>query len=192
MLHLVLTGPPGSGKGTQGEHLCKRYKLYHLSTGDLFREEMRKKTPLGQQIQRIVNNGQLVSNELVHELVATRLDQLSEVNGVLLDGYPRTVVQAQSLDEYLGPLSRQLIVLHLDVPPEEIKARIRLRGQSSARLDDQDEQKIDRRIQIYQSETAPVLDYYHKQEQLHSITAVGEVDHIFRLLCREVDRLLSG
>lgn len=190
MLYVILTGPPGSGKGTQGLRLCEKYALRHLSTGDLFRKHMRDRTDLGEQIRQIVENGRLVPDKIVHEGVVHALKGLQGVKGVLLDGYPRTLMQAQALDAYLGPAAKKLFVLHLDVPAAEIKQRIRLRGKHSGRSDDQDESKVNHRLQVYEAETLPVLAYYRKQQKLHSIPALGKIETIFAALSQQVDELL--
>ena len=152
---------------------------------------MQSGTSLGEQIRRLVESGQLVPDEVVHKVVVEALAGLGNVAGVLLDGYPRTVIQAKALDRQLT-ISSKLLVLHLDVPEEEIKARIRLRGQSSGRADDQNEDKIQRRLTIYAKETTPVLAHYRNAGNLHTIHAVGEVDPIFSNLCKEVDKLLQA
>ena len=192
MLYLVLIGPPGSGKGTQSLRLCRKYNLRHLSTGDLFRKEMKTGTALGKEIRQIVESGQLVPDEVVHKAVVASLSKLQNVKGVLLDGYPRTLQQAKALDEYLSTRATQnkLVILHLDVPEEEIRQRIRLRGQSSGRADDQDSNKVSRRFEIYTCETKPVLAYYRKKDKLHSQAAVGEIDAIFSKLCDKIEEQL--
>ena len=194
MIFLILIGPPGSGKGTQALRLCERYALKHLSTGDLFREEMRRATTLGEEIRQIVDSGQLVPDKIVHKAVVTTLSRLQGKVGVLLDGYPRTLQQAKALDVYLStrPEAEQdkLLVLRLDVSEDELKERICLRGQSSGRADDQDSSKISRRFEIYMSQTEPVLEYYRQQGKLQTQDALGEVSAIFSALCGKIEAQL--
>ena len=185
--YLLLTGPPGAGKGTQGALLCKKYGLHHLSTGDLFRQHVQKGTSLGQKIKKLVENGQLVPDNIVHKMVVNTLDRLT--NNVLLDGYPRTLKQAHALHAYLAPQAKntQIIVLQLRVKQNTLKQRLRLRGLSSGRPDDEDDNKISHRLHVYEAETKPMMAYYHKREQLKVILAEGTVEDVFATLCGTVN-----
>ncbi len=185
--YLLLTGPPGAGKGTQSGLLCKKYGLHHLSTGDLFRQHMQKGSPLGQNVKKLVENGQLVPDNVVHEMVVNTLEGLT--NHVLLDGYPRTLQQAHALEAYLALPTKhiQTIVLQLHVDQNTLKQRLRLRGQSSGRSDDANDNKINHRLHVYEEETQPMMAYYHKRGQLKVIPAEGTVEAVFAALCKAVD-----
>ncbi|MBS0001208.1 MAG: adenylate kinase [Cyclobacteriaceae bacterium] len=190
MLNIVLFGPPGAGKGTQSEKIIDKYKLSHLSTGDLFRKHLSEGTELGKLAQKYMDEGNLVPDEVVIRMVEFKIMNEPESPGFIFDGFPRTVMQAKALDillENMGQAISGMIIL--DVDEEELKKRILLRGQSSGRTDDQDVEKINNRIRVYREETLPVAEYYQAQNKFYKIKGVGSLDEIFKDICRVIDNL---
>ncbi len=188
MLNIVLFGPPGAGKGTQSEKLIVKYNLLHLSTGDLFRKHLGEGTELGKLAQKYMNEGKLVPDEVVISMVGEKIKENPNVKGVIFDGFPRTVPQAEALDKLLigqnTPISGMVA---LEVEEEELKKRIRERGKTSGRVDDQDEEKINTRIKVYLDETIPVAKYYEKQGKYYAINGIGAVEEIFANICQKID-----
>lgn len=188
MLNIILFGPPGSGKGTQSEQIIEKYDLFHISTGDLFRKHMGEGTALGKLAQEYIDDGNLVPDELVIKMVEVKIRSHADAQGFIFDGFPRTVAQAVALDEMLEkrdiPIS---IMLALEVDDEELKTRIRLRGKTSGRADDQNDKKINNRIRIYKKDTLPVADYYNKQSKYQGINGIGRIDEIFNDICMAID-----
>ena len=179
MLNIVLFGPPGAGKGTQSEKLINNYGLVHLSTGDLFRKHLGEGTELGKLAQGYMDNGKLVPDEVVIKMVEDKIEHHLDDKGFIFDGFPRTVPQAEALDTMLA--SHQLSIsgmISLVVPEDELKRRLLDRGKTSGRVDDQDEDKINTRIQVYKDETTPVASYYEGQKKFNSIQGVGTIDEI--------------
>ncbi|HNE27526.1 MAG: adenylate kinase [Saprospiraceae bacterium] len=189
MINLILFGPPGSGKGTQAARLVEKYRLVHISTGDLFRYEMSNDTPLGQQAKAYMAKGELVPDEVTIGMLRNKVEAHPDANGFIFDGFPRTIPQAQALDKFLTEKNTDIrCLMALQVDDDEIVHRIKLRGASSGRPDDNDETIIRNRIAVYKSETTPVYDYYDRQAKSHSINGVGEIDNIFTRLCEIVDQ----
>lgn len=188
-LNLVLFGPPGSGKGTQSEKIIEKYNLTHISTGDLFRKHLREGTDLGKLAQKYMDHGNLVPDEVVIGMVDEKLKENTSTNGYIFDGFPRTVAQAEALDILLqhtnDPIS---ITIALDVPEEELKKRILKRGKLSDRADDQNEEKINTRIQVYREETIPVARYYEKFGKFIKVDGTGTVDEIFNRITQTIDQ----
>ena len=190
MLNLILFGPPGSGKGTQASKLVEKFKLLHISTGDLFRYEMGHNTELGQLAKDYMSKGQLVPDEVTIGMLKNKLDSTKEAQGYILDGFPRTITQAEALDKLLEEKNQSIsFLLSLDVDDEEIVQRIMLRGKTSGRPDDNDEEIVRKRIQVYNEETAPVFDYYNKQNKSVKVNGIGTVDEIFDRLCTVINTL---
>lgn len=185
MLNIILFGPPGSGKGTQAVLLAEEYDLKHISTGDLLRAQLEAGTPLGQEARKFMDAGALVPDEVVIGMIATVLqDFSSEVNGFIFDGFPRTVAQAEALDELMGKHQLEISkVLSLHVSEEELTQRILERGKTSGRSDDRDEATVRKRIQEYENKTAPVASYYEAQGKLTHIEGEGDIDSITDALC---------
>ncbi|MHA7877998.1 MAG: adenylate kinase [Bacteroidota bacterium] len=180
MTNIALFGPPGAGKGTQSERLIKKYQLVHISPGELMREEISKKTTLGQQVGHYINQGKLAPNALVTNMVVARLAANKEGDGFLFDGFPRTVVQAKALEEKLTSYGMQIdAVIFLEVPDQELVRRIKSRAQIVGRADDQDAAKIATRMRIYREATLPVAQHYAQQNKLFRVCGVGAVDTIF-------------
>jgi adenylate kinase len=192
MFNLILFGPPGSGKGTQSEKLVDRYGLIHLSTGNLLREEIANKTPLGTEAKNFMDRGQLVPDEVVIGMIDNSLDKHKDARGFLFDGFPRTVAQAQALDKLLELKGAEIsAVLALDVSEEELVKRLLNRGKTSGRSDDMDESVIRKRFTVYTSETEPVAGHYKKEKKLQSIKGEGTVDDIFNSIGAIVDKKIK-
>ena len=190
MINLILFGPPGSGKGTQAAKLVEQFQLIHISTGDLFRYEMSHNTPLGEQAKAYMAKGELVPDSVTIGMLRNKVESHPDAAGFIFDGFPRTIPQAQALDELLeekGTRVTGLFALHVD--DEEIVQRIKLRGLSSGRADDNNESIIRNRINVYKNETSPVFDYYAEQGKSQSINGIGEIDEIFERLSEAIAQL---
>ncbi len=184
MLNLVLFGPPGAGKGTQSEKIIHKYHLVHLSTGDLLRSQIMAGTELGMKAKTLMDQGMLVPDEVVIGMIDSQLREHQEAAGFIFDGFPRTVKQAEALDSLLATYGEQIdVMVALNVPDEELKSRLLMRGQTSGRPDDQNEEKIKTRIHEYNSKTTPVADHYRKQQKLQTVRGVGEIEEIFGAIC---------
>lgn len=193
MFNIILFGPPGSGKGTQSEKLIATYGLIHLSTGDLLRSEISRKTPLGLEAKSIMDSGQLVPDEVVVGMISSALDANPVAKGFLFDGFPRTVAQSEALDKLLALKNTTIgIVLALDVSEEELVQRLLNRGLTSGRSDDTNEAVIRARIIEYQNKTTVVADYYSKAGKVVTVKGEGTVDQIFASLCSEIDKRMSN
>jgi|694.fasta_scaffold78983_3 adenylate kinase len=190
MTNIALFGPPGAGKGTQSKKLIHKYQLTHIAPGDLLREQINKKTVLGQQVAKYINEGKLAPNALVIEIVAAQLAAKKHDDGFLFDGFPRTAIQAKALEEKLISYNMQIdAVIFLEVPEQELIRRIKTRAKIAGRVDDQDEAKIATRMRIYHEETLPVAEYYAQQNKLFKVHGVGMVDAIFECIVGEMERL---
>lgn len=179
MLNIVLFGPPGAGKGTQSQFLMDRFHLSHISTGDLFRKHLKEGTDLGKLAQKYMDEGNLVPDKVVIDMVDDKIQTDGNVAGYIFDGFPRTVEQAKALDHLLdlrGTPIRGMIALV--VPEEELINRLMERGKTSGRVDDQNKEKIAHRIEVYKKETLPVAAYYKKQGKYNNIEGVGTIDEI--------------
>ncbi len=192
MFNLVLFGPPGSGKGTQSDKLVATYGLIHLSTGNLLREEIAQKTPLGLEAKNIMDKGHLVPDEIVIGMIDSSLEHHKNAHGFLFDGFPRNVAQAQALDKLLELKKTEInLVLALEVTEEELVKRLLNRGKTSGRGDDNDELVIRKRFAVYKNETALVADHYKRLRKLQSIKGEGTVDEIFASICQVIDRKMK-
>ena len=184
MLNIVLFGPPGAGKGTQSEKLIEKYKLTHISTGDLFRKHLSEGSELGKLAQKYMDSGNLVPDEVVIGMVDDKMKSTTGAKGVIFDGFPRTVAQAEALDKLLNGMGTPIKgMVALNVPEAEEL------GKTSGRADDQDEAKITTRIKVYQDETLPVANYYKGQNKYYEIEGVGEIEEIFDDICSVIDSL---
>jgi adenylate kinase len=190
MINLVLFGPPGAGKGTQATFLSKAYRLIHLSTGDILREEIAAETEIGRMAKDIICRGELVPDSLVIDLIQGKIEKNPESNGFLFDGFPRTVPQAQALDKLLIHYRRSVsAMLSLEVEKEELIERLIIRGNTSGRSDDADRSIIENRIQVYNEKTQPLIKYYKDARKYHAINGVGTVDEITERLKICIDKL---
>ena len=188
MFNLILFGPPGSGKGTQSEKLIDRYGFKHLSTGDLLRAEIANQTPLGLKAKSLMDQGQLVPDEVVIGMIDAALQANPTVPGFLFDGFPRTVAQAQALDALLAEKGSSIgVVLALQVPEDELIARMINRAKTSGRADDADEQVQRKRLDVYLRDTLPVAGYYKPFGKVVEVEGVGSIDDIFSKLTAEID-----
>ena len=190
MLNIVLFGPPGAGKGTQSEKIIEKFQLSHISTGDLFRKHITEGTELGQLAKKYMDNGDLVPDELVIRMVEIKINSEKEAKGFIFDGFPRTVKQAEALDRLMEKNNMGISgMICLDVDEEELKARILERAKTSGRVDDQDEEKINNRIRVYNNETLPVAEYYDRQNKYHKVFGVGSIDNIFESISSVLEKL---
>jgi adenylate kinase len=179
MLNLILFGPPGSGKGTQAEFIAESNNLLHISTGDLFRYELSNDTPLGQLAKSYMSKGELVPDEITIGMLHNKINANPEVGGYLLDGFPRTIAQAEALDKLMNEIGQGINgLLSLTVSDEILVDRLLLRGETSGRADDNDETIIRNRLEVYKRETSPVFDYYASQGKAINVDGVGEITEI--------------
>ena len=188
MLNLILFGPPGSGKGTQAAVLAKKYKLKHISTGDILRNEVSNKTPLGKEAKKFMNKGELVPDKVIIGMVENAFEEYKkDYKGFIFDGFPRTVKQAKALDKMLHKKAERIArVMSLQVPEEELVERLLLRAKESNRPDDT-EDVIRNRMVVYHDSTAPVAKYYTKKAKLSNIEGVGSIKSISKTLNSKVD-----
>lgn len=191
-LNLILFGPPGAGKGTQAKKLVDVYGLLQISTGDLFRYEIGNKTPLGIKAKEYMDKGELVPDEVTVGMLKNKVEANPDFKGYIFDGFPRTIPQANALDQYLsskGESVSQLIAL--DVDDEELVKRLLERGKTSGRSDDSNEDIIRNRIAVYNKETSPVFDFYEQQDKASKVPGVGSIDEIFERLKHSIDPLVA-
>ena len=187
MLNIVLFGPPGAGKGTQSEKLINAYQLVHLSTGDILRGEVAAKTQLGLEAKKLMDQGLLVPDEVVVGMIESKIDSNAGAYGFIFDGFPRTTAQADSLDKMLERKGTAIsMMLALEVEDSELIKRLLNRGLESGRADDQNESIIAKRINEYNTKTAPLKDYYSRQGKFHSIRGTGTIDDIFSSLSKVI------
>ena len=189
MLNIVIFGAPGSGKGTQSDKLIEHYNLFHISTGDVLRDNIRRGTELGQIAKGFIDQGQLVPDELIIDILAQVLDENKEraSEGVIFDGFPRTIPQAEALEHLLADRGTQVdAVVGLEVPEEELIKRILLRGKMSGRSDD-NEETARKRLETYHNQTSPLKAYYQEQGKYRAINGLGSIDGIFELIKEALD-----
>ena len=188
MLNLVLFGPPGAGKGTQSAKLIHAYQLVHLSTGDIFRANIKGGTELGTLAKSYMDQGQLVPDEVTIRMLESEANKSPEAKGYIFDGFPRTPAQAKALDQFLATKNTSItMMLALEVEEDELRKRLLLRGKDSGRADDIDPAVIQKRIDVYRNETEPVRDFYQEQKKYFGIDGIGSVDEIFERLCAVIN-----
>ena len=190
MLNIVLFGPPGAGKGTQAAGIIEKYGLVHLSTGDILRGELAAKSELGLEAKKYMDKGELVPDAVVIGMIGVKIDQNPAAGGFIFDGFPRTTAQAKALDVLLGKRNIPVTgMLALEVEKEELIKRLLGRGKVSGRADDQDISVIENRIQVYNRETAPLIDYYKAQGKFRPVAGMGSIEAIFERLCLAIEAL---
>lgn len=190
MKNIVLFGPPGAGKGTQATLLKDKYNLVHISTGDVFRYNIKNETELGKLAKSYIDNGDLVPDEVTIDMLKAEVDNNPEARGFIFDGFPRTESQAVSLDEFLGEKNEGINgMVALEVPESLLVERLLNRGKTSGRADDQDVEKIRNRFQEYETKTAVLKDYYQKQNKYFGVDGVGSIDEITARLEKVFDQL---
>jgi adenylate kinase len=190
MLNIVLFGPPGAGKGTQSERLIEQYGLIHLSTGDVFRANIKGETELGQLAKSYMDKGQLVPDDVTINMLRSEVMKHENSAGFIFDGFPRTHAQALALDTFLATLNTEITsMLALEVEEEELKERLKKRAEVSGRVDDADPNVIQNRIQVYNNETAPVKSFYQAQNKYIAIDGIGSIDAITSRLFAAIDSL---
>ena len=191
MLNIILFGKPGSGKGTQAEFIKEKYELVHISTGDLFRQNIKNQTELGKLAQKYMNNGDLVPDTVTIGMLKSEVESNINANGFLFDGFPRTVDQAVSLDKFLDNKKLRIdLTIAIDVKEEILIERILNRGLTSGRKDDQDKIKIKNRFDEYNSKTSLLEDYYKNQNKFKIIDGYGDIEEITKRLYSQIDEFI--
>ena len=189
MLNIVIFGAPGAGKGTQSELIVEKYHLNHVSTGDLLRKEIAQQTELGKRIKDIIDAGKLVSDDIVTAMIDNAIE--NDTQGMLFDGYPRNVAQAETLDRLLKKHGRELTcMISLDVPQEELVRRMLERAKISGRSDD-NETTIKSRLEEYEAKTLPVATYYEGHGKLKKLNGFGEINAIFDDITAAIDECID-
>lgn len=190
MINLVLFGKPGAGKGTQAEFLKEKYNLKHISTGDLFRYNMKNNTELGQLAKSYIDKGDLVPDEVTIKMLQDDVEKNPDASGFIFDGFPRTTAQAKALDAFLATRGMKIdATIALEADDEVLIQRLLERGKVSGRSDDQDENKIRNRFDEYNQKTAPLRSFYEAQGKFHSVNGIGEIDQITHRLGKVIEEL---
>ena len=191
MLNLVLFGPPGAGKGTQSAKLIDKYNLVHLSTGDIFRYNIKGETELGILAKSFIDKGELVPDEVTISMLESEVKSHPEAKGFIFDGFPRTEAQAGALDKFLTANNTAItcMLALTDIPQDELITRILGRAKDSGRADDANEETIKNRLNVYEKETAIVANFYQKQNKFIGINGVGEIDTIFSSIYSKIDEV---
>jgi adenylate kinase len=187
MKNIVIFGAPGSGKGTQSDKMIEKYGLNHISTGDVLRSEIKKGSDLGKTAASYIEKGNLIPDELMVSILASVYDSFGDHKGVIFDGFPRTIPQAEALKKMLDERGDKVAaMIELDVPEDELMKRLILRGQQSGRADD-NEETIKKRLVVYHSQTQPLIEWYKKEGVHYHINGSGELDRIFADICKVID-----
>ena len=191
MFNIVIFGKPGSGKGTQANFLKEKYNLYHISTGDLFRKNISNQTKLGIEAKSYLDNGDLVPDSVTIKMLENEVLSNKEVDGYIFDGFPRTLNQAESLDDFLSSINLKInATIALDVNEDELIIRLLDRGKTTNRSDDQDIEKIKNRFNEYNTKTSILMNFYSKQDKFFSVDGKGSVNDITSRLFGLVDSLI--
>lgn len=191
MSYLILFGPPGAGKGTQSQRMIQRFNLLHLATGDLLRSQIMNQTELGILAKSFMDKGELVPDDVVIEMLRLKLDELDDKNGVVFDGFPRTIGQAKALDQLMKSHNAEISALvALTVPHDELVKRLSSRGLTSGRSDDAELSTIEKRLRIYHNKTVPVIEHYDKQGKFFPVNGVGLIDEISNRLIETIEPLM--
>ena len=189
MLNIVIFGAPGSGKGTQSERIVAKYGINHISTGDVLRAQIKAGTELGKNAQGYIDLGQLLPDELIIDILASTLDGFEDSKGVIFDGFPSTIAQAEALKKMLAERGQEVsIMLDLDVPEDELMTRLIKRGQESGRADD-NEETIKKRLGVYHSQTSPLIDWYKNDGKYQYSNGLVTMEGIFAEIAEAVDRV---
>jgi adenylate kinase len=189
MKNIVIFGAPGSGKGTQSDKMIEKYGLNHISTGDVLRAEIKKGSELGKTAASFIDQGQLIPDDLMVSILASVYDSFGDHKGVIFDGFPRTIPQAEALKKMLDERGDKVAaMIELDVPEEELMKRLLLRGQQSGRADD-NEETIKKRLVVYHSQTQPLIEWYNKEGIHYHIDGLGDLDRIFDDICKVIDSI---
>ena len=189
MIAIVLFGKPGAGKGTQAEFLKEKYNLTHISTGDVFRFNIKNETELGKKAQEFINKGELVPDEITIDMLKNEVSKNMDKAGFLFDGFPRTIAQAEALDAFLQSINLEVTAtVGLEADDDVLVARILERGKTSGRADDQDETKIRTRYEEYNEKTAPLIEYYTNKNKYHAVNGIGSIQEITERLSTVIDR----
>ena len=189
MLNIEIFGAPGSGKGTQSERIVEKYGINHISTGDVLRAEIKNGTELGKTAKGYIDQGQLIPDELMIDILGSVFDSFKDSKGVIFDGFPRTIAQAEALKKMLAERGQDVsVMVDLDVPEEELMVRLIKRGKDSGRADD-NEETIKKRLHVYHSQTAPLIDWYKNEKKYQHINGLGTMEGIFAEICEAVDKL---
>ena len=188
MLNIIICGAPGCGKGTQSDLIVEKYGLKHLSTGDLLRNEIAKKSVLGMEAESYISKGNLVPDKMIFDILSNAIaEQTKSSNGIILDGFPRNVAQAEALEELMKKLNKETtVLLDLNVDDEELIKRLLIRGKTSGRSDDNLD-TIKKRLEVYVSKTAPVSNFYKNKNKYAAINGMGTVDEIFGRISTAID-----
>ncbi len=188
MINIVLFGKPGAGKGTQADFLKHKYNLVHLSTGDIFRFNMKNDTELGKLAKSYIDNGDLVPDEVTINMLQDEVEKNPKAKGFLFDGFPRTIAQAEALDKFLAGKNQEITAtVALEANDEILVQRLLERGKTSGRADDQDEEKIRNRYQEYNEKTAPLMDYYKAQHKFYAVDGIGTIEEVTERLSLVLD-----
>lgn len=189
MLNIVIFGAPGSGKGTQSERIVEKYGINHISTGDVLRAEIKNGTELGKTAKGYIDQGQLIPDELMVDILASVFDSFKDSKGVIFDGFPRTIAQAEALKKMLAERGQDVsVMVDLEVPEDELMVRLIKRGKDSGRADD-NEETIKKRLHVYHSQTAPLIDWYKNEKKYQHINGLGTMEGIFAEICEAIDKL---
>ena len=188
MINLILFGKPGSGKGTQAEFVKGKYDLIHISTGDLFRNNISNNTDLGLLAKSYMEKGDLVPDEVTIKMLEAEVNKHSNANGFIFDGFPRTTVQAEILDQFLSTLKLSIsMTIALEVDENLLIDRLINRGKDSGRADDQDRSKIQNRFEEYNNKTSPLINYYKNQNKFFEVNGVGDINEISARIFNTID-----
>ena len=188
-MKIIMLGAPGAGKGTQAKMIAEKYNIPHISTGDIFRANIKNGTELGKKAKSYMDKGQLVPDELTLDLIMDRFKEDDCKNGYVLDGFPRTIPQAEALKVMLKERGQDIsVMLDLDVPEEELMTRLIKRGKESGRADD-NEETIKKRLVVYNTQTSPLKEYYKGEGKYQHINGLGTMEGIFEDICKAVDTL---
>lgn len=188
MLNIVIFGAPGSGKGTQSERIVEKYGINHISTGDVLRAEIKNGTELGKTAKGYIDQGQLIPDSLMIDILASVFDSFKDSKGVIFDGFPRTIAQAEALKVMLRDRGQEVsVMIDLDVPEDELMTRLIKRGQEFGRADD-NEETIKKRLVVYHTQTAPLIDWYKNEGKYRHINGVGSMDDIFADIVEAIEK----